>query len=109
MFIELHGTDAAGGKLRVLLSSAFKVKEVNPLHTKLPLDGPGGVHVPRGSWTNFVIDLVAVFAECGRPVAFQSLDAVSIHAACKIRSVFTLKHAPFAPGVAEVYSGTIIS
>lgn len=102
--LEFHVTDSKGGRMRLLVSSAFRSRESNPLHAKLPLDH-SGVHVPRGSWINLCFHIPGLLAGCGRVSDFQTLDGITVHSVCRIRSVFTLKTAPIAPGAEERYPG----
>jgi hypothetical protein len=93
--------------MRLLVSSAFRSCEVNPLHAKLPLDH-AGAHVPRGSWINLCFHLPELLAGCGRFPDFQTLDGITVHGTSRIRGVYTLKTAPFAPGAEERYPGILL-
>ncbi|XP_065543496.1 protein CFAP20DC isoform X3 [Lathamus discolor] len=86
---ELLITDLGNIKRRLYLSTVHKELSVTPLHAKIPL-----LTMKRRIWCNMCIDLVGFTSEVFRGAAFQSLDGISISAACKLRKIFTLKSKP---------------
>ena len=54
----------APSRRRVIISTAFRVADANPLHAKVPFDGGHDHPAPRGRWMNFAIDLHRLIAVC---------------------------------------------
>ena len=87
--LELSISDTSKARRRVLLSTSFREPVRTPLHTRLPL---ASLH--REVWLNLTFDLVDLVAKCFPAATFWRLEGVTIHAACKVRRVFTLKTPP---------------
>uniref|UniRef100_A0AAY4CI41 CFA20 domain-containing protein n=1 Tax=Denticeps clupeoides TaxID=299321 RepID=A0AAY4CI41_9TELE len=86
---ELLITDAGNLKRRLYLSTVHKDLSGTPLHARIPLSG-----LTRNTWSNVCIDLASFTREMFKGAVFQSLDAISISACCKVRRIFTMKREP---------------
>ena len=87
--LELSISDTTKARRRVLLSTSFREPVRTPLHTRLPL---ASLH--REVWLNLTFDLFDLVGKCFPGATYSRLEAVTIHAACKVRRVFTLKAPP---------------
>ena len=87
LYLEFLVTDTSV-KRRVIISTSVKEAVRDPLHIKLPLHG-----IPRGRWLNLCFDVPNLCACHFRGMQFKALDRIVIGPTCRLRKMFTLKHA----------------
>ena len=87
--VEIGLLDATRKRRRIVCNAGNKETVSTALHARVPM-GP----IARGVWLNLCFDVRDMTARLWPGAEFQSIELVSVGAACKLRRMATMRGAP---------------